>query len=120
MTDKQKQIKEISELISNYYHNGSFVRKGSLSEMIYDKLFPKDCVVLSREEYEHINSCYNVVRKETAKKYHEFISNSIKNAIKMYSTGNLKTAKIVDICSTISLDNDEIAKQFSVERGKDH
>lgn len=69
--DKQKQIEEISELISNYYHNGSFVRKGSLSEMIYDKLFPKDSVVLSKEEYEHINSCYSVIRKETAEKFAE-------------------------------------------------
>ena len=44
MKDKEKQIEEISDLISNYYHNGSFVRKGSLSEMIYDKLFPEDSV----------------------------------------------------------------------------
>ena len=42
MKDKEKQIEEISDLISNYYHNGSFVRKGSLSEMIYDKLFDLD------------------------------------------------------------------------------
>ena len=54
-------------------------------------------------------------RKETAEKYHNFVNNSIKNVIKMYSIGNLKTANIKDICSTINLDNNEIAKQFGVE-----
>lgn len=54
MKDREKQIEEISDLISNYYHNGSFVCKGSLSEMIYDKLFPKNSVVLSKEEYNEL------------------------------------------------------------------
>ena len=51
MKDKEKQIDEIGDLISNYYHNGSFIRKGSLSEMIYDKLFPKDSVMITKAEY---------------------------------------------------------------------
>ena len=58
---------------------------------------------------------YTKGSEETAEKYHNFVNNSIKNAIKMYSIGNLKTANIKDICSTINLDNDEIAKQFGVD-----
>ena len=102
------------------------------------ELIDKDIVVLSMEEYEILTKdiehptdevlkklvvgknilteqVIEKTRKETAEKYHNFVNNSIKNAIKMYSIGNLKTANIKDICSTINLDNDEIAKHFGVE-----
>ena len=51
MNDKEKQIEEINNLISEEYNNGND-NWFDIADKVYNKLFPEDSVVLSKEEYE--------------------------------------------------------------------
>ena len=98
MKDKEKKITKIvkleivesvsfKDLKSAYINDMRISKSKPLSEMktiididcredyILEALgYSKDSVVLSREEYEKINLCYNITRKETAEKIYTFVN----------------------------------------------
>ena len=50
MNDKKKQIEKLENIINDYLENIITVDEQTLAKKIYDKLFPKDSVVLTKEE----------------------------------------------------------------------
>ena len=54
MKDKEKQIEEIANMLEDFRTYRLFCGCNGLAKMIYDKLLPKDSVVLSREEYKRL------------------------------------------------------------------
>ncbi len=71
MTNREKQIEKMAKRIhiaTNLYYIECIKIATYLFEKDNCRIIDKDSVVLSKEEYKHINSCYNIVREETAEK----------------------------------------------------
>ena len=54
MKDKEKQIEEMANMLEDFITYRLVCGCKDLAKKIYDKLLPKDSVVLSKEEYEEL------------------------------------------------------------------
>lgn len=105
---REKRIEEITDVISEEYNNGND-NWFSVAERVYDKLFPKNAVVLTMEEYERHKG---FSREEVD----EISKTAIKNSRKE------KAREIICEIKAFIYDNDNlmerldiIAKQYGVE-----
>lgn len=95
MNDNEKQIEEIANIIGEEYNDGND-NWYSIAERIYDKLFSKDSIVLSGEEYTNymveymgVKEIKDRVSKDTARKILKWLIdadaiNVALDTIKMY------------------------------------
>ena len=137
--DKEKQIEKITKIIEEVklYGNDNYERKISydsgltLAKEIYDKLFPKDSIVLTRKELEKmvnakmkcINDMAVISREETAK---ELLTAQLKECIEAEKR-ILKIRKNRDdlyyngfslAITNLKMYIKELAKQYNVEIGE--
>lgn len=105
--DKENQNEEIARIICDNYNNGCCEVDGcvcnynckahnedakALYELGYRKINENE-VVISKAEYEHINSCYNVIRKETVREILEKVKELYTTPYSCFCENILKVAE---------------------------
>lgn len=118
MKDKEI-IEEINDIISEEYNNGND-NWYSIAEIVYNKLFPEDSVVLSREEWKQIkNSLYyskETLEKKLAQASKETVEKFAKDLLSVWDDLEKWSEKYYEPHSGITPKHiKEYAKQFNVE-----
>lgn len=111
MDKQQEQIEEMKRHIKNSLTGVLEIEIDKLAKELlkhYQPKIPENAVVLTKEEYEHINSCYDIVHKETAEKYSDKLVAIIQH---LFDIGQINFKAKIELLK----ENEIILKQFSVE-----
>lgn len=114
----EKQIEEIERMTKIIYNTSNYSKVMATEIATYNvkhnyKRVKEDSVVLSMEEYKHINSCYNIVRKETAEKILNYIITKLIDNVAIEGDWELEDFEYSG--EEIKEVLDELGKQFNVE-----
>lgn len=118
---KEKQIEEMAK---DYYGYSIDLEEDCkfVAEEMYDKGHRKineNEVVISKEEYEHINSCYNVTRKEIVEKILKPLYDTCKDLCNTFNDKTDEYKSGVKVCCTIiQMCLNNFAKEFDIDLGE--